>query len=105
MDDLKVIYRILRALERDMDNAFVDMATIVPDELGISYERWEQLMILLQRNGVIDGVEYDQTPAADKPSIVGIPCPTITMKGLEYLTGSSVMREVGHQLGDEIEAI
>ena len=105
MDNFKVIYRILRALERDMDNAFVDMATIVPDELGISYERWEQLMILLQRNGVIDGVEYDQLPAADKPSIVGIPCPTITMKGLEYLAGSSVMREVGHQLDNETEAI
>ena len=95
MDNFKVIYRILRALERNMDNQFADMASITPDELEISYGRWEQLMIMLQKSGYIDGVDYVQLPTADKPSIVGLPCPMITLKGLEYLAKNSLMKEAG----------
>ena len=84
MDNFKIIYRILRHLERSLDCEYVDNAPISHNALGISRERWEQLLAMLESEGYINGIVYahDDIYAAHL---------RITLRGLEYLAENSLM--------------
>ncbi|MEG2353586.1 MAG: YjcQ family protein [Clostridium sp.] len=47
MDNFKIIYRILKALEKVMDSEEFDVSTIFHETLKISYPRWEKTLIML----------------------------------------------------------
>lgn len=105
MDNFKVIYRILRALERMMDCEETDITPITHESLGISRMRWEQIMIMLQSNGYIDGVVYNRCITDDKPRVREPVTPIITLKGLEYLAENSLMKKAGGLLKGAIDVI
>ena len=65
MDNFKVIYKILRYLEIMMDVSEPDMSPITAECLGLSQERWSNIMGMLIRNGYIEGAgakRYVRTP-------------------------------------------
>lgn len=93
MNNFKIIYKILCYLEASMDAEEVDLAAISHTALGISRERWEQLLILMVESGYIVGVTVQQTLGDYRPHIITDIRPRITLKGLEYLAENSMMRK------------
>lgn len=98
MDNFKVIYRILKYLEQGMDCAELDMEPISAEQLRISYERWSELLRLLQNEGYISGLLFTQTASDSKPRLVSPVRPMITLKGLEYLSENGMMQKAGKLL-------
>lgn len=79
MDNFRVIYKILTALEQSMDGGSFDMESISADEMGISQHRLSVLWAMLGNVGYVKGINEKQ--------------PRITLKGLEYLQENSLMRK------------
>ena len=105
MDNFKIIYRILRYLEQALDYAEFDPSPISHTALGITRERWEQLMIMLQDSGYINGIVYVRTLSSDQAHITEPIRPNITLKGLEYLAENSLMKKAGDLLKGAISMI
>lgn len=105
MDNFKIIYRILRHLERAMDCEITDPEPISHTALGITRERWEQILIMLQDNGYIDGIIYVRTLSSDRAHITEPIRPSITLKGLEYLAENSLMKKAGDLLRGVIDIV
>lgn len=89
MDDFKAIYRILKALDAGLDLDEPSPEAYSAERLGITGNRRDNLLWMMQREGYVDGVTreeyYDGTSHMDASSI------RITIKGLEYLHGNSMM--------------
>ena len=98
MDNFKIIYRILRHLEQALDYECADPAPISHDALGITRERWEQLLIMLQECGYISGILIICTLSDECAHIAEPIRPTITLRGLEYLAENSLMKKAGDML-------
>lgn len=94
MDNFKIIYRILKYLERAMDFEEFDIEPISAEMLEISKERWQAILIMLSDEGYINGIV---TVLSDigKRKICKPVCPVITLKGLEYLEENSFMKKAG----------
>lgn len=105
MDNFKIIYKILKHLEASMDAESTDIAPISPERLGISHERWERLLILLQDDGYIKGIVTAQALGEDRPHITEPIHPFITLRGLEYLADNSFMRRAAQLLKGTVEII
>ena len=105
MDNFKIIYKILKHLESSMDAESTDIAPISPERLGITHERWECLLILLQDDGYIKGIETAQALGEDRPHITEPIRPFITLRGLEYLADNSFMRRAAQPLRGTVEII
>lgn len=93
MDNFKIIYKILRFLEGSLDFEQTDVAAISYQRLGISKERWEQFLIMLQDSGYITGIVTAQSLAEDKRHIAEPIQPVITLKGLEYLVENTLLKK------------
>ena len=98
MNNFKIIYRILKYLEQSMDNEIFEISPISAEQLGISRERWAALLCLLQDEGYISGLIFTQTMSDSKPLLMEPVRPSITLKGLEYLTDNSMMHKAGNLL-------
>lgn len=105
MDNFKTIYKILKHLERTLDCDETDVTAISHTRLGITRERWEQLLIMLQKEGYIDGIVSSKTLSDDKPHIVEPIKPVITLRGLEYLAENSLLKKAGDALKGIVEII
>lgn len=91
MDNFKAIYKILRELEKNMGNENYKFHSISAEYLKVSFEKWEQLLILMQENGYIKGLVLSKG-AEDTFQHIAEPIrPKITLKGLEYLADNSFM--------------
>lgn len=53
MNNFKVVYRILKYLERRMDNPSATIDDLDPERLGISRNRMERLLHELERAGYV----------------------------------------------------
>lgn len=105
MDNFKVIYKILKHLESMMDYEETDITVISHERLGITKSRWEQILILLQDDGYIDGIVISRTLYDDKPHISKPIKPIITLKGLEYLAENNLLRKAGNMLKGIVETV
>lgn len=105
MDNFKIIYKILKHLESSMDAESTDIAPISPERLGITHDRWERLLILLQDDGYIKDIETAQALGEDRPHITEPIRPFITLRGLEYLADNSFMRRAAQLLRGTVEII
>ncbi|MBE6083216.1 MAG: hypothetical protein E7205_11090 [Tissierellaceae bacterium] len=54
MDNFKIIYKILKTLEKAMDYDEFDARLISAETLGVSQNRWEAIMVMLQDEGYIE---------------------------------------------------
>lgn len=98
MDNFKIIYRILKYLEQHLGEENLDMDKISYEQLGISFVRWEALLRMMQEEGYIKGLIYEQTMSDVSPHVVIPINPKITIKGLEYLEENSFMKKAGEML-------
>ena len=94
VDNFKVIYRILKALEAAMDYDEFDMDMISHEKLGISENRWAALLREMVRSGYIDGISV--SVSVDGILAVSISNPSITIQGLEYLENNSLIKKVAN---------
>ena len=93
MDNFKIIYRILKYLEEHLGEENLDMDYISHEKLGISFVRWEALLRMMQEEGYIKGLVYEQTMSDSSPHVVTPIRPKITIKGLEYLEENGFMKK------------
>lgn len=91
MDNFKIIYRILRYLEKAMDYDEPDIDQFSAQALGLSEQRRASIMRMLSVEGYVDGLSVKQS--ADGSLVLSFSTPRITLKGLEYLQESSLMQK------------
>ena len=91
MDNFRVIYRILRYLEKALDYDEPNMDCISAKALKLSDQRWVALMEMLSKEGYIDGFSVQRT--VDGSNLISSSTPRITLKGLEYLQENSLMKK------------
>lgn len=96
MDNFTVIYKILKALEKAMDYDEFDIAMISCERLNISCQRWEKILIMLAKDGYIEGVVFDQCAGDYSPKLEKPIRPVITLKGLEYLSENTLMKKAAN---------
>lgn len=98
MDNFKIIYQILKYLEEHMGEPDLDVERISHERFGISFLRWEFLLRMMQEEGYIKGLTYQQTMSDSSPHVVTPIRPVITIKGLEYLCENSFMQKAANAL-------
>lgn len=91
MDNFKIIYKILKNLEKNMGNEEFEIESISAQHLKISYEQWEQLLIMLYDAGYITGIIVDKDMEDKFRHIIEPINPSITLRGMEYLADNSFM--------------
>ena len=91
MDNFRVIYRILRYLEKALDYDEPNMDCISAKALKLSDQRWVALMEMLSKEGYIDSFSVQRT--VDGSILISSSTPRITLKGLEYLQENSLMKK------------
>lgn len=87
-ENLKIIYRILRTLEKMMDDDEIKLLSA--EQLGISRQRWARILTMMIDEGYIKGVRVSGDAAGN--IYVDQPSPAITLKGIEYLEGNTFMQ-------------
>lgn len=92
------IYRILATLLKYAGREDFENQMISAEKLKITYAEWEQLMILLQKKGYVEGVIYTQTLSDRFPRIIDIDKVSITLDGIEYVEENSTMKKIGKAL-------
>lgn len=105
MDNFKIMYKILRELEKNMGNEKFSVETISAEKLKVSFEKWEQLLILMQEEGYIKGLVLSKDLEQTYMHISEPIKPKITIKGLEYLSDNSFMAKAKEALRMEGEII
>ena len=88
MDNFRIIYRILRYLERAMDYDEPDLDQISAQK---SEQRWAAIMKMLAAEGYVEGLSVKQS--IDGEVVISMSTPRITLKGLEYLQENSMMQK------------
>lgn len=92
MDNFKIIYKILKILEKSMDIEEFDKNAISKERLDITEARWCRIMALLASEGYMTGVEIWNSMDCEYPRVC-ITRPEITLKGLEYLEDNKFMKK------------
>lgn len=100
MKQFKIIYRILRILQKAMDAEEFDAQCIGAEALGISAAMWARILKMLVMEGYVEGVYIVESEAWPLPQIY-MPQPEITLKGLEYLEENAMMAKAA-RLAKEI---
>lgn len=98
MNNFKIMYKILRELEKNMGNEKFSVESISAEKMKISFEKWEQLLILMQDDGYIKGLVLAKEMGEMYRHIAEPIKPQITIRGLEYLTENSLMAKAKEAL-------
>lgn len=94
MDNFKIIYGILRYLEKAMDYDEADIDFISAEYFKITEQRWRSIMKMLVREGYITGIDVKRS--ADGEICMSVSDVRITLKGLEYLQDNSMMQKAAN---------
>lgn len=103
MNNFTIIYKILKILEQNMGNEDFNISTISAKMLDISYNKWEQLLIMMQDEGYIKGLKIDKSLENTFRHIIEQIQPEITIKGLEYLAENNMMKKA-REVAKEVAA-
>lgn len=93
MDNFKVIYKILKMLEKALDYEELDVNAFSCENLGLSENRRDSILVMLQESGYIKGVVIVECLSGRAVNFSGM---QITLKGLEYLNENSLMRKAAN---------
>lgn len=91
MDNFKAVYKILSTLEKAMDYPEFDMSPIDAQHLGVSQERWNRYIEMMDDVGYVKGVKIKQYITGETD--INVNNMRITLKGLEYLQENSMMQK------------
>ena len=104
MDNFKIIYKILKILEKAMDLEEFDKGLISKERLELSDARWCRIMALIVEEGYVKGVEVWNSLDCEYPR-VRVVRPEITLKGLEYLEENTFMKKAAKMAKGIVEVI
>lgn len=104
MDNFKVIYKILKILERSMDIEEFDKASIARDRFDLTEPKWCRIIALLVSEGYVTGIEVWNSADCGYPRVALIR-PEITLKGLEYLEENKFMKKAAEMAKGIVGAI
>lgn len=90
MDNFKIIYKILKVFEKNLDVEEPDWEDLTPKKLNISEVLWQNLIQMLIKAGYIDGIKITSTATGTYITPIN---PQITLQGLQYLEENSMMRK------------
>ncbi|RGS69957.1 YjcQ family protein [Mitsuokella sp. AF21-1AC] len=90
MDNVRIIYRILKALEASMDSEEFDERMISAETLGISQYRLYSILRMLVKAELIEGIAVDTDATGN--FLISKGRPRLTLQGLEYLNENSMMQ-------------
>lgn len=90
VDNFKAVYKILSSLEEQMDKPSVDISKFDNEQLGISKERWNKYIEMMEDVGYIKGCRIYAN--INNEVICDVENIKITLKGLEYLQENSIMQ-------------
>ena len=90
-ENYRTIYRMLRTLERAMDAEEFDYTSIGAKALGISEPRWGHLIEMLIDEGYVKGIHLERDAGGN--IVTSVAYPRITLKGLEYLSENTLMKQ------------
>lgn len=96
MNDFTVIYRILKIFQAAMDYEEFDPDAISAERLKVSENKLNKLLIMLTKNGYIEGVTVKQSVLSTIPEVCIESSASITLKGLEYLEDNSMMKKAAN---------
>ena len=91
MDNFKIIYKSLKAMEVAMDLEEFDTKSISKETFGLTEARWSRIIAMLANEGYLTGIEIWNSFDCGYPK-VALSRPEITIKGLEYLEQNSLMK-------------
>ncbi|MEG2521262.1 MAG: YjcQ family protein [Anaerovoracaceae bacterium] len=103
MDNFKIIYKILKALEVALDYDEFDMESISPEVLKISKARWESIMQMLLEKHYVQGGKV--TKLMGGGSYINWFEPKITLDGLEFLESNSTIKKASNLAKGIIDVI
>ena len=92
MEDFRIIYKILRILQKAMDLEEFDSEELSAEALGLTVPKWNRLMAMLLKEGYISGGHTWNAMDCGYPK-VAMNRPELTMKGLEYLEENGLMKK------------
>ena len=95
MDDFRIIYKILRILQKAMDLEEFDRSSISAEALGLSIPKWSRLMAMLLKEGYVSGGEVWTAMECGYPQVT-LARPELTLKGLEYLEENGLMKKAAN---------
>ena len=95
MDNFRIIYRILKTLEKSMELEDFDKALISAEGLEIPFPLWSRIMKMMVDNGYVSGVDVRNTFDCNYPKATLVR-PEITLKGLEYLNENAIMKKIAN---------
>lgn len=90
MDNFKIIYKILKVFEKNLDVEEPDWEDLTSQKLNISEVLWQNLIQMLIKAGYIDGIKITSTATGTYITPIN---PQITLQGLQYLEENSMMRK------------
>lgn len=88
-----------------MGSESFEIEHISAKRMGISYEKWEQILIMLNDAGYVTGIVANQNIEDKYMHIIEPVHPSITLRGMEYLSDNSFMlkaKEALKMVGDII---
>lgn len=92
MDNFRVIYQVLKILEKSMDLEEFDKASLEKGRFGLSEARWCRIIALLVTDEYVKGIEVWNSTDCAYPRVCLVR-PEITLKGLEYLAENTLMKK------------
>lgn len=102
MDTLQTAYKILYGLEHKGKAEYMGQV-IGPEKLGVSADKWLEVMQTLLDDGYISGVSFSTNVLGE--IAVNIKSARITLKGAEYLRDNSAMRRFAQVATDVISIV
>ena len=78
-ESIKLIYKILKILEKSMDYSELDVDRLSPETLGTSLNRRNAILEMLLKKGYIDGLEVKKCIGNKYNTVIGIKNIKITM--------------------------
>ena len=91
MDNFEKVYRILNYLKESERSDEFDSDCFAAEYFGLTERQWSSTLIRMIDDGHVKGISVKS--GADGYTMVSLPSPMITTKGLEYLSESALMRK------------
>lgn len=95
MDNLKVVYKVLAEVDKQMDNIDFDESFI--KNLKVSNNRINKIIESLVEDGYLTGIKISKSKTGN---IVMFINPRLTIKGMEFLQENSTMQKIKNGLKD-----
>ncbi len=103
MDNVKIIYRILKSLEEAMDYEDFDARSVSAERLGISEAHLQAVLKVMKDRGLIEGISFEEDMRGNLYTTVTRI--RITLAGIEYKNENSMMKRMAKTLKGIKDAI